>query len=91
MTMAAALIPLGFGAGRTIPTWLSWLSVVLFVIAVDMLLKQLTKRNDEEGSRLNHTQLEIDRYVLKNQSLRSDVKELEEELDEKKNSVHQNR
>ena len=29
-------------------------------------VKQLTKRNDEEGSRLNATQLEIDRYVLKN-------------------------
>ena len=31
MTMATALIPLGFGAGRAIPTWLTWLSVVLFV------------------------------------------------------------
>ena len=29
-------------------------------------VKQLTKRNDEEGSRLNATQLEIDRYALKN-------------------------
>ncbi|MEM8618543.1 MAG: hypothetical protein AAGF73_02350 [Actinomycetota bacterium] len=31
MTMAAALIPLGFGAVRTIPAWLTWLSVALFV------------------------------------------------------------
>jgi hypothetical protein len=31
MTMAAALIPLGFGASRVVPQWLSWLSIVLFV------------------------------------------------------------
>lgn len=31
MTMAAAVIPLGFGKSRMIPSWLAWLSVVFFV------------------------------------------------------------
>jgi hypothetical protein len=31
MTMAAALVPLAFGASRLIPRWLGWLSVVFFV------------------------------------------------------------
>lgn len=31
MTMAVALIPLGFGATQVIPSWLAWLSIILFV------------------------------------------------------------
>ena len=31
MTMAVALIPLGFGTSRLVPVWLAWLSVALFV------------------------------------------------------------
>jgi len=31
MTMAAAIVLVGFGAGAVVPRWLAWLSVVLFV------------------------------------------------------------
>jgi len=31
MTMAAAVVPLGFGTSRMIPRWLAWLSVAFFV------------------------------------------------------------
>ena len=35
--------------------------------------------------------MEIDRYAIKNQSMRSEVKELEDELDDKKNTIHRNK
>ena len=50
-------------------------------------VKQLSKRNEEESTRISSTQLEIDRYVIKNQSMRSEVQELEDELEEKKNAI----
>ena len=54
-------------------------------------IKQFTKRNEEESTRVSSIQLEIDKYVIKNQSMRGEVKELEEELEDKKNVAGRNK
>ena len=46
------------------------------------MIAQLKMRNDEESTRISQSYSEIDSVVLKNESLRHEVRLLEEQLEE---------
>jgi len=54
-------------------------------------MKGVVKRNDDESTRVSTIFSEIDRVIYKNETMRSEVQTLEEQLAEKKEIVNANK
>lgn len=57
----------------------------------DSQMKGVVKRNDDESTRVSTIFSEIDRVIYKNETMRSEVQTLEEQLAEKKEIVNANK